>query len=64
MQLKTESLFYVFLASVLMINAYYGIRLGRGEFFKLYLLLDLQCLCYLEFLLSDGIWRKSFFDRD
>ena len=28
------------------------------------LLLDLQCLCYLEFLLSDGIWRKSFFDRD
>lgn len=34
LQLKTESLFYVFLASVLMINAYYGIRLGRGEFFK------------------------------
>lgn len=34
LQLKTESLFYGFLASVLMINAYYGIRLGRGEFFK------------------------------
>ena len=34
LQLKTESLFYVFLASVLMINAYYGIRLGRSEFFK------------------------------
>ena len=34
LQLKTESLFYVFLASVLMINAYYGIRLGRDEFFK------------------------------
>ena len=34
LQLMTESLFYVFLASVLMINAYYGIRLGRGEFFK------------------------------
>ena len=34
LQLKTESLFYVFLASVLMINAYYGIRLGRGAFFK------------------------------
>ena len=33
-KLKTEWLFYVFLASVLMINAYYGIRLGRGEFFK------------------------------
>ena len=34
LQLKTEGLFYVFLASVLMINAYYGIRLGRGEFSK------------------------------
>ena len=33
-QLKTEWLFYVFLASVVMINAYYGIRLGRSEFFK------------------------------
>lgn len=33
-QLKTEGLFYVFMAFVLVINTYYGIRLGRGEFFK------------------------------
>ena len=33
-QLKTEGLFYVFLAFVLVINTYYGIRLGSGEFFK------------------------------
>lgn len=33
-QLKTEGLFYVFLAFVLVINTYYGIRLGRGEFSK------------------------------
>ena len=32
LQLKTESLFYGFLASVVVINTYYGIRLGRGEF--------------------------------
>lgn len=32
--LKTESLFYGFLASVVVINTYYGIRLGRGEFFR------------------------------
>ena len=34
LQLKTESLFYGFLASVVVINTYYGIRLGRGEFFR------------------------------
>ena len=34
LQLKTEGLFYVFLAFVVVINTYYGIRLGRGEFFK------------------------------
>ena len=34
LQLKTEGLFYVFLVFVVVINTYYGIRLGRGEFFK------------------------------
>lgn len=33
-KLKIEGLFYVFLAFVVVINTYYGIRLGRGEFFK------------------------------
>ena len=34
LQLKTESLFYGFLASVVVIKTYYGSRLGRGEFFR------------------------------
>ena len=37
------------------INTYYGIRLGRGEFFLSISVFDLQCLCYLEF---SAIWRN------
>lgn len=34
-KLKIEGLFYVFLAFVVVINTYYGIRLGRGEFLSI-----------------------------
>ena len=51
LQLKTEGLFYVFLAFVVVINTYYGIRLGRGEFFK--------CTCFWIFN-ACAIWSFCY----